>query len=117
DRELRRVRPVVVRIPFRWLSRFWCGALDVGSEIGIQIRIGHLKVAGQDVEDTGHVCSALNVRVAAQRVYAASCTPDVPKQQLYHRCGSNYLSAVGVLRPTDGIDDRSGLLHIAVFAN
>ena len=79
--------------------------------------VGHLEIAGQDVEDAGHVGGALNVGVAAQRVDAAAGAPDVAEQQLQHRRGADDLRAEGVLRPADRVDDGAGLLHVAVLAD
>ena len=79
--------------------------------------IGHLQVAGQDVEDAGHVGGALNIGVAAQSIDAAAGAPHVAQQQLQHGRGADDLRAEGVLRPTHRIDDGRDLLHVAVFAD
>ena len=55
--------------------------------------------------------------MSAQRVDAAARTADITKQQLQHRRSSYDLRAKRMLRPPDGVDDRAGLLHVAVFAN
>ena len=114
--ELRRVRPVVERIPLGWLRRRRRRAFQIRRQIGIG-RLRHLQIAREDVEDAAHVGRALNVRVAAQRVDAAARSPDVAEQQLQHRRRANDLRAERVLRPADGVDDRRRLLHVAVFAD
>ena len=81
------------------------------------VRLRDLEIAGEDVEDAAHVGRALNVRVPAQSIYTATGAPDIAKQQLQNRRGANDLRAGGVLRPAHGIDDRSGFLHVAVFAD
>ena len=55
--------------------------------------------------------------MAAESIYAAAGAAHVAEQQLQHRGGSNDLGAKGVLRPSDGVNNRAGLLHVAVFAN
>ncbi len=115
-RELRRVRPVVERLPLaglRWLGRH-------AVEIGLQVLVGgrgHLEIAGKDVEDPGHVGCALNVGVSAQRIDAAAGASDVAHQQLQHGGGADDLRAEGVLRPADRVDDGGDLLHVAILAD
>src|SRR5260370_2888760 len=53
----------------------------------------------------------------AQGVDAAARPAHVAEQQLQHRRGSYDLRAKGMLRPSDSVNDRAGLLHVAVFAN
>src|SRR6185369_1957136 len=99
------VGPVVIRIPLvrlRWSRR---RAFVESREIRI-CRLWNLEVAGEDIEHATHVRCALNVRMSAQSVNTAAGASDVSQQQLQHRRGANDLRAEGVLRPTDGIDDR-----------
>src|SRR5206468_2720484 len=69
------------------------------------------------VEDAGHVRGALNVRMAAESIYATAGAAHVAEQQLQHRGRTNDLRAKRVLRPADGVNNRARLLHVAVFAN
>ena len=91
-RELRRVRPVVERLPLaglRWLRRH---AVQIGLQVLVRRR-RHLEIAGKDVEDPGHVGRALNVGVSAQRIHATAGASDVAHQQLQHRSGADDLRA------------------------
>ena len=53
----------------------------------------------------------------AQRVDSAPRPSHIPEQELQHRRRSNDLRAKRMLRPSDGVNNRPRLLHIAVFAN
>ena len=78
---------------------------------------GHLEIAGQNVEDAGHVGCALNVGVSAQGIHAAAGASHVAHQQLQHRRGADDLRAEAVLRPADGVDDGRHLLHVSILAD
>ncbi len=80
-------------------------------------RLRNLEVAGKDIEHAAHICCALNVRVATQSINATTGASDIAQQQLQDCGGANDLRAGGMLRPTDGVDDRGSLLHVAVLAN
>ena len=114
--ELRRVRPVVKRVPIRRCRGSRRSPPQIGREIDI-VRRRHFQIAGENVEDAGQVSSTLNVRVPAQRIDAAAGPSDVAEQELQHRGGADDLRPEGVLRPPDRIDDRGDLLHVAVGAN
>ena len=114
--ELRSVRPVVERLPCVRFRRRWRCAFQVRREIDVVGR-RHLQITRQAVEDPGHVGRALDVRVAAKGVDAATGPADVAEQQLQHRRGLDDLRAGGVLGPADGVDNRRRLLHVAVLAD
>ena len=55
--------------------------------------------------------------MSAQGIDAAARAADVSEEQLQHRRGANNLRAEAVLGPTDGVNNRAGLFHVAVFSN
>jgi hypothetical protein len=86
-RELRCVRPIVKRLPLARLGWSRGHAIQIGFQVLVR-RSGHLQIAGQNVENAGHVGRALNVGVTAQRIDAAAGASHVAHQQLQHgtRC-------------------------------
>src|SRR5208282_707829 len=112
--EFWRVAVIVPGIPRRGLRGRWSYTLhpSVKGTIG---RYRHLQVSRYGVEQAGHVRGALNVGVTAKRVDASAGAANVTQQELQHRRGANNLRAEAVLRPPHRVNNRSGLLHIAVF--
>ena len=110
------LRPVIERLPRTGLGGLGRDAFEVSLEVLVGGR-GHFEIAGQQIENAGHVGGALNIGVAAQRIHAASRASDVAQQKLQNRGAADGLSAGTVLRPADRIDDGARLLHVAIFAD
>ena len=71
------------------------------------IGLGDGDIAGQIVVGHAAIGAALDVGVAAQRVQPAAGASDVAQQQLQHRREVDQLHRVAVMRPTQGVHDRS----------
>ena len=75
------------------------------------------QISGQRVVQPGHVGGALNIRMAAQRVYAAARSPNVAEKKLNHGRRADDLRSESMLRPAHRVDDGRDFLHVAVFAD
>src|SRR5699024_2949642 len=81
---------------------------DPRPQVRVTRGVGHLEVAGQQVEEGGDVGGALDARVPAQRHDPAAGAPDVAEQQLDDRPRPDVLGAHAVLRPADAVDEVAG---------
>ena len=64
------------------------------------------------VHHHAHVGRALNVRLAAQSVHAATRDADVAEEQLHNAHGTRVLSAIGVLRLAQCIEHHAGTARL-----
>ena len=110
--ELRIVLPVVHRGPRLFVEGRGRRGLQVLGERLLRAG-GRLQIARKDVEGSGDVGRALDVRVAAEGVDAAPRAPHVAEEQLQHGGGPDHLNGRRVLRPSEGIRDRARLLRHA----
>src|ERR1043165_978222 len=55
--------------------------------------------------------------MTSQRIDAPTGPTHIAEQELKHRSGADYLSAIGMLRPTNSVDDCRRLFHVAVLAD
>ena len=111
DHELGIVRIVVHARPRFVVQRGWRHQLEVRLQVGVPA-VGSGEVAGQVVEDPGDIGRALDVGVAAHRVYPATRPPDVPQKELQGGGGPDHLHADRVLRPPERIHDGADPLRV-----
>ena len=97
------------------------GVIAVGIRLGLEplaqrraVRgVGPFQICGMLVDQHAHVGSALDVGLAAQRVEAAAGNADVAQEQLQDGHGARVLSAVGVLRLAERVQNGAGLAGLA----
>ena len=79
--------------------------------------VGRRHIAVDRVVERRNVRRALDGGVAAQRHDARARTADVPQKQLKQRAGADYLDSVGVLRPGNGVGERSRPIRARIGQN
>ncbi len=55
--------------------------------------------------------------MATQRIHAPAGSSDITHYELEHRSRAYNLSTIGMLSPTNSVDDRCDLFHITVFTD